>query len=361
MAALDMNALKQYVQGGRRAVPIGTLLLDITHNLLQSRFVEISFSVTDTVNDIKARVYGMTGSSEQHMRLLLNGRIEMRAEDNKLLGEYGAQSGDFIHVIDEDPFSTARGGAMDDVTQVKKFELTEEEYDKRDGTYRAYKRKMLAQDPNWKSIYQINSEKRAAALREQRRAKGYPDEKYEEPASIRERIQVGMRCIVEPGDRRGEVKYVGPVPELTNYEVALDGACEADIAAANAKLAAESGATAPAADAGADASAAAADPVASAPATAENLRLAGIASVPLTGECLWIGVQLDEPVGKHDGIIKGKRYFQAHNHAGVFAKPSAVRTGDFPEVDPFASDEEEDDKPPALEPTGGAADKFEEL
>jgi hypothetical protein len=170
MAALDMNALKSYVTGARRAVPVGTLLLDITHNLLQSRFVEISFAVTDSVNDVKARVYGMTGSAENHMRLLLNGRTEMRAEDNKMLGEYGAQTGDFIHVIDEvgllprlqsrmnilersskpsgmplicfvlcfpshrcfslsqDPFSTARGGAMDDVTQVKKFELTEEEY-----------------------------------------------------------------------------------------------------------------------------------------------------------------------------------------------------------------------------------------
>jgi hypothetical protein len=244
--------------------------------------------------------------------------------------------------------------------------------DKRDNTYRAYKRKMLAADPNWKSIYQINSEKRAAALREQRRAKGYPDEKFEEPASIRARIQVGMRCIVEPGDRRGEVKFVGVVPELPNYEVALEGACDADIAAANAALAAAeaaaAGAPAPAAAAAPapaeSASAAAADPAAAAPATAENLRLAGLSTVPLTGECLWIGVQLDEPVGKHDGAIKGKRYFQANNHAGVFAKPSAVRTGDFPEVDPFASDEEEeDDKPPALEATGAAAnkDKFEEL
>ena len=35
-----------------------------------------------------------------------------------------------------------RGGAMDDVSQVKKFELTEEEYDKRDNTYRAYKKKV---------------------------------------------------------------------------------------------------------------------------------------------------------------------------------------------------------------------------
>lgn len=330
MAALTLQSLKSYVGGGTRTVPIGTLLLDITHNLLQSRFVEIAFSVTESVADIKAKVYGMTGSAESHMRLLLNGRTEMRAEDNKLLGEYGAQTGDFIHVIDEDPFASARGGAMDDVTQVTKFELSEEEYDKRDNTYRAYKRKMLAADPNWKSIYQINSEKRVAAAREARKAAGYPDEKYEEPASVRARVQVGMRCIVEPGDRRGEVKYVGPVPELPNYEVAAEGACEADLQAA---LAARNAAAAPAAAPGA---AGASDPAADAPPTDANFPPGS--TVPLTGECLWIGVQLDEPVGKHDGIIKGKRYFQAHHHAGTFVKPSAVRTGDFPEVDPFADE-----------------------
>lgn len=132
MAALDLKSLKDYVGGApRRSVPVGTILLDITHNLLQSRFVEIAFEVTNRIEDVKSKVYSMTGSSENHMRLMLNGVTELRVEDNKLLGEYGAKTGDFIHVIDEDPFSSARGGAMDDVSQVKKFELTEEEYDKR--------------------------------------------------------------------------------------------------------------------------------------------------------------------------------------------------------------------------------------
>lgn len=344
MAALDMGSLKSYVAGGaRRQVPIGTLLLDITHNLLQSRFVEIAFNVTSSVDSIKQKVYGMTGSSVEHMRVLLNGNIELRETDNKLLGEYGAQTGDFLHIIDEDPFSSARGGAMDDVSQVKKFELTEEEYDKRESTYRAYKRRMLAADPNWKSIYQLNSEKRLAAAREARRAAGYPDEKYEPVESIRARIQVGQRCVVEPGARRGEVKFVGPVAELTNYEVINDGTMPPPAAAAAAE--------ATPADADADAA------VVNAPHTEVNTSYAP--TIPLVGECLWIGVQLDEPVGKHDGIVKGVRYFQANHHAGIFARPSSVKTGDFPEVDPFASDNEEDE--PSSSVAAGGADIYEEL
>lgn len=336
MAALDMNALKSYVTGGAsRALPIGTITLDITHNLLQSRFVEIAFEITNSVRSVKDKIYGMTGSNPDYMRVLLNGSIELRETDNKLLGEYGAKTGDFLHVLDDDPFSSARGGAMDDVTQVKKFELTEEEYDKRDNTYRAYKKKMLAADPNWKSIYQLNSEKKIAAQREARRAAGYPDEKYESPASIRARIQVGQRCLVQPGSRRGEIKYVGVVPELVNYEVVNDGTMPA--ATPEEAAAAAAAAVAPAAEA--------AVPASERP------------TIPIVGECIWIGVQLDEPVGKHDGIIKGKRYFQANHHAAIFAKPSAVTTGDYPEVDPFDSDNEEDEN----KEQAPAQDIYEEL
>lgn len=346
MAALTMSDLKSYVRGAPRQVAIGTVLLDITHNLLQSRFVEIAFDITNSVADIKAKIYGMTGSSEEHMRLFLNGQVELRESDNKLLGEYGAKSGDYLRVVDEDPFSTARGGALDDVSQVTKFELTEEEYDKRDNTYRAYKRRMLAADPNWKSIYQINSEKRLAAQREARRAAGYPDEKYEHPDAIRERIQVGQRCIVNPGARRGTVAYVGPVPELPNYEVINDGSMPVPAAEGESgEQAEDEEAAAAPASAPTDAAADGGDPLAGAPETAANNDPAARPTIPLVGECLWVGVALDEPVGKHDGVAKGgKRYFQCGYQCGVFARPGSVQTGDYPEVDPFASDEEEEEQ-----------------
>lgn len=56
----------------------------------------------------------------------------------------------------------------------------------------------------------------------------------------------------------------------------------------------------------------------------------------------WVGVQLDEPVGKNDGSISGTRYWgeeSALKH-GVFVRADRVEVGDYPVLDDLEDMEE---------------------
>jgi len=61
----------------------------------------------------------------------------------------------------------------------------------------------------------------------------------------------------------------------------------------------------------------------------------------LPGGGLWVGVQYDEPLGKNDGMVAGKRYFDAGKNRGGFVRAERVVVGDFPEEDIMASEDEE--------------------
>lgn len=61
----------------------------------------------------------------------------------------------------------------------------------------------------------------------------------------------------------------------------------------------------------------------------------------LPGGGLWVGVRYDEPVGKNDGSVAGKKYFNGGKNQGGFIRPERVVVGDFPEEDILDSEGEE--------------------
>ena len=61
------------------------------------------------------------------------------------------------------------------------------------------------------------------------------------------------------------------------------------------------------------------------PAGGRGTTIAFVGQVPELGLGWWVGVDYDEPLGKNDGAIKGKRYFESDPQHGGFVRPSMVR------------------------------------
>lgn len=60
------------------------------------------------------------------------------------------------------------------------------------------------------------------------------------------------------------------------------------------------------------------------------------------GAGVWVGVHLDEPMGKNDGSISGTRYWGEPSEMkhGLLVRPEKVDVGDFPPMDDLGDLEE---------------------
>ncbi|ORY96761.1 CAP Gly-rich domain-containing protein [Syncephalastrum racemosum] len=150
-----------------------------------------------TVLDLKYKLEPITGipADTQSLSLYKNDTLVGPIDDeSRLVGSYPIDDFNRLHVVDTNP-SRVRN-QYTDVSLVEKFELTEDEYRKRNDTVRAFKeRNKLGR------FSDEAAEQMAAAAREN-----------EEAAK---NIKLGDRCEVqlvsEASRRRGTVRFIGTV------------------------------------------------------------------------------------------------------------------------------------------------------
>ncbi|CAL2275419.1 unnamed protein product [Prunus armeniaca] len=234
-----------------------SVLLRVTHSNLKTFSADIRFSLQSSVEYVKDKLWRKCGTSVDSMSIHLyddaNTQVSVLKDNSKPLGFYSPHDGYRLHVIDLDPSSVTSGGWLEDTSLVEKYTISQEAYEKRDGTFRKFKDKLASQNPS---------------AFENKFCSQIPENNMED---LCVNIKVGDRCEVLPGDKRGVVKFVGRAESLAPG--------------------------------------------------------------------FWIGVQYDEPLGKHDGLVKGTRYFNCLPLHGGIVRPDKVKVGNYPERDPFEEDE----------------------
>lgn len=230
-----------------------SVLLRVTHSNIKSFSTDVRFSLDMSVEAVKDKLWKKCGTAVESMRLELyddsGARVSALGDDSRPLGFYSPLDGYRIHIVDLDPSSVTSGGWLEDTSLVEKYTISEEAYNNLDSNFRKYKEKLASQNPE--------------AFNDK------ISDNYMEDLCAN--IKIGDRCEVEPGGKRGVVKFVG------RAETVAPG--------------------------------------------------------------FWVGVQYDEPLGKHDGTVKGKRYFDCPPRHGGLLRPDKVKAGDYPERDPFEDDE----------------------
>lgn len=266
----DMLTLRHYITAKDSnpydGIHVSTVLLDLTHSNLKQRHIEIRFDRHDTLDRLQQRIHQKTGTPPhfQHLQFKSAGQIWMEVSPEiasqqahfKLgyffdsgLADGNVSMGYEVHCIDLNPNSGSKGGQYEDTSLVEKYVMTEEDYDQRKGTLRDWGREQKAKDERFTLARHAREHRELAdAIRQHKLGLDLPigfvldstgkvirdepdvsnrkceDELCSPPCDEQENgdydavsvlgIELGMRCQVQPGSRRGSVSYVGLVPEL---------------------------------------------------------------------------------------------------------------------------------------------------
>lgn len=185
-------------------LPADTVAIVVTHSNLPSKFMDLRFNLHTTIEGVKERFRKHFGTPVEYQRLLLKDGDKLICEmsdNNKKLGFFGVESGNVVHVMDEDPYSLSRGGGLTDTSLVEKYRMDDDKYNERKGTVREFIKEKKAKE---------------AAERQKRREEGLevaaPGE--DSVAHIHGAGGLGSRCEVQPGARRGVIRWIGESEHL---------------------------------------------------------------------------------------------------------------------------------------------------
>ena len=170
--------------------------LHATHSHINQRLAEQRFFRSMKIYEVKDYLSKKFGTLPELMNLQLrkqDNQIFQMNDDSVALGSFMVEEYDTLHVIDLNPNSVLVQHNLDDMSSVQKYEISDEDYEKRNDSVRKFK-KQLFTDPNYIKFVKENQ-----------------GETYEEEAKS---MEVGNRCLLGDGFRRGEIKYIGKVPEL---------------------------------------------------------------------------------------------------------------------------------------------------
>eukprot|EP00977_Amphora_coffeiformis_P007257 scaffold1573_cov173-Amphora_coffeaeformis.AAC.14 len=318
----DMLALKAYIQAkdatAYDALDPDMVVLDLTHSNLQQKHIEIRFYKQDALYILRQRIHRQTGTPalDQHLQVydgdVLVAEIPPDTNDDYVLGRFGlVHHGMRVHCVDTNVYSGSARGGYEDTTLVEKFTLSDEAYEARDKTLRAWAKEQKTMNPNF-SFRQHAEQHRllGEAKRAHRLGLALPEGFFvdaaghvvrDEPDVVVEKqtttsgggddddldddefgqasvahAKMDDRCQVSPGERRGRVAFVGQIPEI--------------------------------------------------------------------GAGFWVGVVLDEPLGQNDGTFGGKLYFETPGvKYGCVVRGKNIQVGDFPERDWLEDSDDEDE------------------
>ncbi|XP_061388219.1 tubulin-folding cofactor B-like [Musca vetustissima] len=230
--------------------------INVTNSKTDHVAFDIKFPKSLTVADLKQKLQVITGGNAGTMKVELYKGSELvtsLGDDSMMLGALPIEPNMRFHVVDDFILFDLHDGE-----EVKKFELPEDEYDKKDNTVRSFLKR------NQMGKYNEEEQKREEAKRLEKEAL---EKQKAEQCTVGSRCQVTLKGCPT---RRGTVMYNGPLEGKTG---------------------------------------------------------------------VFIGVKYDEPLGKNDGSVQGKRYFTCPPNYGGFVSPLWVEVGDFPEEDFNLEDE----------------------